>query len=1092
MKKSAVKLLSILLIVLWVATLSGITAMAANQVSGNWTFTVENGEATLLWGGGAEKEWKVIMFPAQLGGASVTTLGGQGAAVSNNSAGGYVLFPEGYTTICASAVYDYNTTLGWSFPSTLTVLDKDWSSSIKPDGVFYAAADSVAAQYAHSNGNFTVSQDTVSFTAAFGEGGQMLPNGEYSLPKAMLSGSYSTGFSVTASSGYAIDTLIVDGAPMSEASGNAEYSFDYTFTSASSAISVSFVKTGEAVAEEEQTSYVAPALIEGAVADGAALPEDLNDYVDVSGAETAKYTNTMGVSTGSYYAAGDSFYSQVTAYTSKEAPMFHSKAEVINYAFTTDGLVFGRDYTLIRLYNYHEFITGGPGGGGDTHWYCAYLYAPAQEEAGLEAIVGSYLDTLNGISETNNDSLFVQAGAVVALDRFHSQCYTAGCGPQEAGNFFGLASGIQVDGGDAATYSDGNVNSNTTSLVLVDPTIDGAANSIYAAANGKAWIYGGLIFSCSSGGHGPYVSSGGQIMLNTTPGDGILSEDGKVNTDAESLKAAAQPIPDASLALMQRADPDAEEFSNENEMRGYRTDEADRDDSVTVILTGDEAGTALATDTGGGIIVANRVVTKAFGNGSGGVYSIGSDESWIYVYNSNINSYIDAGLVSASGGYVYAFNSQISGVAGIKTRSGGSANAEATGIYVDNSKVVARYDNEEMKRVYDVATPEQFWSIGDQEYWESYAKEGMNNKSLNMFVLKAQMQVNNAGLTYWFEDKNLTPVTGNKFAVIYIDGASTPIYVNSTYLYNENYDLYKDEGAVNWLITAENAANGTIYFTNQNSDTHWNVLDSASETCEMIGDINIAETVTSTDPGMSASGPSSLDIYFTASQWTGQVRGYGYGCNLYLDEDSSWTVTGDTVVGTVEVGDASCVVADEPVTVYFQHSETIEEGTVGNVTFVRYYSRHFSDVFENIDDIDALADDGIVLGFGDGTFQPDSVMQTAHLINMLARAADENNAASWAGANGIDISGYGKELTVDAAYEILFKACKALDIEITATDAVSAAKELGIYDPSLVGTITRSQAATMFVRFKENIPVMDMMQMMMMGGDPGGGGGGPH
>ena len=91
------------------------------------------------------------------------------------------------------------------------------------------------------------------------------------------------------------------------------------------------------------------------VAQGAALPADVNDYVGVSGSETSRYENTMGVSTGSYYAADGRFYEQIASYTSSEAePLFFSKAEVINHAFSEDGLIYGEDYSLIRLYNYHE------------------------------------------------------------------------------------------------------------------------------------------------------------------------------------------------------------------------------------------------------------------------------------------------------------------------------------------------------------------------------------------------------------------------------------------------------------------------------------------------------------------------------------------------------------------------------------------------------------------------------------------------------------------------------------------------------------------------------------------------------------------
>lgn len=912
---------------------------AGNRQEGNWVYTVSNGEASILWGAGAEKAWQVLMLPAELGGYPVAALGGSGTALSNNNAGGYVLFPEGLREIRENAVYDYNTTRGWSFPATLAYLDDNWCDSIKPDAVLYAAEDSPAAAYAAAHGQFSVSQDSKDFTASAGQGGALLPNGTYHLPIAMCGGGFSAAFTVTPDSGFVIDTLTLDGNIVPEASGAASYAFDYAFTDTSASVSVAFRASGSGEASEEDAAYTAPGILPGAVAQGAALPVDVNDYVGVSGSETSRYENTMGVSTGSYYAADGKFYEQVVSYTSAEEPMFFSKAEVINHAFSEDGLVYGEDYSLIRLYNYHEFVRGGPFGGGDTYWNCAYLYRETEPADGLEAVVGSYEDSLGASSEINHDSLFVQEGGSVTLRDFHAKSYTAGKGPQEAGNFFGLASGIQVEGGNIETSAVGRLNDGGTDLVLIRPTIDGSANSIYAAANGRAWLYGGLIFSCSSGGHGPYVSTGGEIFLNVRPGDGILLADGTLQRDGEKLSALAQPIPDSGLAVMEREDPDQEIFTNDNEMRGYRTDVEDPDETVTVIVTGDEAGTTLATDTGGGTIAANRVVTKSFGNGSGGVYSIGSDESWVYVYNSSLNSYLDAGLVSASGGYVFAYNCDIRGVAGLKARSGGSRNAVDTGIHVLQSRVTAVYDDEEMGRVYEVSTPEEFWSIGDMAYWQEYALGGMEHKDMNMFILKAQMQVNTAGLGYWFEDRDRTPVTGNRFAVIYIDGASTPVEVDSSFLYNENYALYGDEGAGNWLITAENACDGLVIFRHENSGVHWNVLDAQSETCELRGDIWVAKELTLSDPGMASleldtDKPASLEVQLIDSEWIGSVQGHGEGMTLRLDGTSSWTVTEDCSVGTIELESGAVIAADRPVTVYYQNSDTVVPGTYGNVTFV--------------------------------------------------------------------------------------------------------------------------------------------------------------
>lgn len=924
---------------------SGLLALASdeptgNRQEGNWVYEVVDGEAAIRWGAGAEKSWRVLMLPAELGGCPVTSLGGSGTALSNNNAGGYVLFPEGIETICAGAVYDYNTTLGWSFPASLSSLDESWCASIKPDAVFYASEASPAAAYAASHGQFTLSGDTKDFTAAAGEGGSLLPNGDYHLPTVMLDESFSAEFTATADSGFTIASLTVDGVEVSAAAGTQEYTFDYIFSVDSVSVTVTFSASASNEASEENAEYIAPAILPDAVAPGAALPADVNDFVCVSGSETSRYENTMGVSTGSYYAADGKFYEQIASYTSSdEEPMFSSKAEVVNYAFAEDGLVFGADYSLIRLYNYHEFVRGGPRGGDDTYWNCAYLYRETEQADGLEAVVGSYEDSLGASSEINHDSLFVQEDGSVSLSNFHAQSYTAGQGPQEAGNFFGLASGIQVDGGDVGTAAVGKLNAGNTDLVLIDPTIDGAANSIYAAANGRAWLYGGLIFSCSSGGHGPYVSTGGEIFLNIRPGDGFMLADGTLNRDGESLAPLAQPIPDSSLAVMEREEPDQEIFTNDNEMRGYRTDEENRDAAVSVIVTGDEAGTTLATDTGGGVIAANSVVTKAFGNGSGGVYSIGSDESWVYVYNSSLNSYLDAGLVSASGGYVFAYNCDIRGVAGIKARSGGSQNAVDSGVHVFNSRVTAVYDDEEMDRVYEVSTPKEFWAQGDMDYWQDYAMQGMENKAMNMFVLKAQMQVNTAALGYWFEDRDSTPVTGNKFAVIYIDGASTPIEVDSSFLYNANYDRFREEGASNWLITAENAASGLVTFRHENSRTHWNVLDEQSETCELTGDIWIASELSNSDPGMASvemdtEKPAALSVELVDSEWTGSVKGYGQGFSLSMDDTSVWTVTEDCEVGSLEIADGAIITADHPVTIRYHASSTALSGTTGNVTFV--------------------------------------------------------------------------------------------------------------------------------------------------------------
>ena len=154
-------------------------------------------------------------------------------------------------------------------------------------------------------------------------------------------------------------------------------------------------------------------------------------------------------------------------------------------------------------------------------------------------------------------------------------------------------------------------------------------------------------------------------------------------------------------------------------------------DDTTVIITGDESGTALATDTGGGVIVANQVLTKTYGLRCAGVYSIGSNESWVYCFNSNLNSYLDAALTSATGGYIFAYNCDMTGVMGIKTRAGGDASSDETGVYVYNSRVSAYYDTAEMESVYDVATPDAW----DDSILDEISNRGATSISqLNIFL----------------------------------------------------------------------------------------------------------------------------------------------------------------------------------------------------------------------------------------------------------------------------------------------------------------------------------------------------------------------
>jgi hypothetical protein len=892
-------------------------------------------EATILWGTGDEKNGNVVMIPATLGGYTVTTIGNGAQTITSNNKNEdvYFLIPEGVTTLSPRMIYDYNSTSGWSIPATVTSISSEPASFLSCPGTFYGESGSAAETYASTDAtrdfvDYTA-DGSVTFTAESGEAGYMQPNGTYHLPSVMLDGKHTVSFHIVADYQYKIASLTVDGQAVSEAAGQNEYDLAYTFTSGSTGVSVTYEADPQDSRDPDEMTesfqYEAPAINKKAVADGAELPEDVNDYIGVNTGSTAKYNNTMGISTGYYYAADGKTYQMVKAYQKTDEPEYLSKAEAINGVYKADKLVYGKDYDLVRLYNYYENVTNGPAQG-VVELYCTYLY---------KEIDPADIDSENTVSNDNLNtaSVFVQQGGDLTLDDFTSYCYTSSKGPSEAGNFFGMGSAIHVDGGDATTPAGTIINKGTAALTMHNPKILGTVNSVYATASGVIYIEGGNIFSCSSGGHGPYVSTGGQILLNTD-GTNLIEADGSVNRDAENLTATERP--DSSLGTMSR--------NKDGDMEGVYQDHAE---DVTVVVTGDEAGTALATDSGGGVIVANQVVTKTFGLRCAGVYSIGSNESWVYCYNSTLTSYLDAGLCSASGGYIYAYNCDINGVMGLKCRAGGNADAEETGVYVTNSRVAAYFDAEEMQNAYDVADPDTMRTQLDSGEIDLDSL-GTGYSKLNMFIDKANSpKFYEESLDWWFSDRSKTPgySGGNKFAVMYVENSSTPIYVEASKMVNQNYVENGDPASLeagqtpadNLLLSVEGAGSATVFFKDENDETQWDLTGKIQDTTELVGDFFIgaySEAAGSPDKG---TGPNSASLNFENSQWEGTVL---YGdedeitgiCNLSFDKDSAWKITADTKVADLEIYDVENITADEPVTVTFDSTTTVVAGTYGNVT----------------------------------------------------------------------------------------------------------------------------------------------------------------
>ncbi|MCD8086957.1 MAG: hypothetical protein LUE22_00005 [Oscillospiraceae bacterium] len=893
-----------------------------------WMYTEEDGVITIIQAPQSVKSEMVVLVPGYIGTETVDALGDGGAVMSNNKLEGtYVLFPEELGYIADSAIHDFNDTIAWVIPATVEVSDSPWLSC---SGYVITEEGSSAAAAAEFNGKETVSMDgCIAFVVDPGENGTITPAGTYYVPEDAYG--LSTELTVSAAEGYKIASITVDGETTTFDELTQEFTLVYTFSADSAAVEAEFVALGEDEAETrsfstgEEYSYVD--IVDGAVAEGTELPEDLYEVQNPNTSVT-DYVHALGVSTGVYYVYEDSLYEEVYCSQASDEVEYLTKAEVINGIYETEGLVYGEDYDIIRLHNYYANITSGPSSG-VVIMYCTYLYKLVDETSED----GSVLDgeTVYSADNVDHASVFVQGTGSYTIDNLTVFCYTSGRGPSESGNFYGVGSQVHVDGGTEGKITESDIHYDTATLVLNQPQILGTNNSIYATGSGLAIINGGDIFACSSGGHGPYVSQGGQIIINVE-GTNLINEDGSVNI----IDPEATEIPDYSYAAMTQ-DEDGENV----------LDITEHPDDVTVIVSGLDAGTALATDKGGGTIVANRVVTKCYGLRSAGVYTIGYSESWVYVFNSNCTSNLDAALCSASAGYGYAFNCRLQGCMGIKVRASGTSGTEDAGIWVENCRVSAYYDAEEEENAYLVGSPDEFLALigeeagiepqGEDETYAEYltradaalyqyiVEEGNSyGTSMNIFIDSANTpHYNENGILWWYLDRSKTPgySGGNKFAVIYSDGSPAVVNITASLLVNDNYTYYGPESewwnglteeeqsyytpADNLIASAENGGQLNVTFTDENSSTYWDVTGESDETCEMNGDFYVG--------GKSTNG---INATFINSEWTGTIIfeepsseedtiGTAY---IVLTEGSVWTVTEECTVNGLTVDETSTII----------------------------------------------------------------------------------------------------------------------------------------------------------------------------------------
>ncbi|MCD8321727.1 MAG: hypothetical protein LUC89_02425 [Oscillospiraceae bacterium] len=945
------------------------------QTQGGWEYYInDDGGAVIVSAPDTVKSTMAVFIPGELGGAQVVQFGtGTQNVMSNNkNSGNYVLYPEGLETIAAISTYDFNDTVGWSIPASVTdVTAGSWSSC---GGALYAFAGSAAAEVSGKT-IIDAEENTVSFTISGGEGGYVTPEGTYYVPTAMTEGGFSVEIMIESAENYKIASVTVDGeiTAYDTKTTSAKVTYDLSNLTDGSAVLVEFEPLAEGETEdrdfsEAETEQVIE-ILDGAVADGVELPDDVY-YAGYT--STSDYENALGICTGDYYVYEGQLYIMIEC---NQDSTFTTKAEAINYYYETDGWVYGQDYDLIKLWVYGSSGSSSMGGGsgessgeasgetsasgeasaeslaakitltaeslgfgGSSGFNACYLYKLVDTGDGSDSPINDYVQINGG---TNEACLMAEGVGTYTVTEFTAWGSQHGAGPSECLNFFGNGSQIHVNGGtgEKLTTSDILEEGTTTRLVLNQTHVLGEANSVYATGQGQLVIEGGDYFSCESCGHGPYCSLGGQILINTD-GTNLIDEDGVINiTDPQ-----VEEIPDYSLAGMEQ-DEEGNNYLTLNE----------HDDDVTVIVTGMDAGTCLATDSGGGVIVANKVVTKSYGLRSAGVYTIGSNESWVYLYNSTCTSMQDAGLCSASSGYAYAFNCRLQGPQGLKTRASTDSSTENSGLWVVNSRVSAYFDAEDFEDAYPVGSPDEMieaygeaagieaWDEDSETYVEylTRADEALYqaimvdgsisfdmSSTMVLFVDPANTDKYNSGsLLWWFVDRSLTPghSGGNKFAVIYVTGSQAPISVDSTLLINDNYTYYGPESewylslseaeqaeytpADNLLVSVENGGVANLTFTNENSSTCWDLTGESDETCELVGDFYLSVPCDGSEPGTTAGAVNEINATFINSEWTGCVK-YADDtgvCALSFDATSSWTVTEETTIDSLTIEDGAVI-----------------------------------------------------------------------------------------------------------------------------------------------------------------------------------------
>ncbi len=404
-------------------------------------------------------------------------------------------------------------------------------------------------------------------------------------------------------------------------------------------------------------------------------------------------------------------------------------------------------------------------------------------------------------------------------------------------------------------------------------------------------------------------------------------------------------------------------------------------------------GSGLTTDTGDGMVIAKDSHIEVFGMGSAGMYIIGSNSTGV-AQNCTLRSWVDAGVVSASGGHIISADSSITGLAAFRNRGGATGvsqfeNCDFTAIN-EYEGTVTLFEGKEYEQTIDFSYN---WDFTAEEK-AAYITNQVGDEKLSIFEMSLP------GSIYRNTMENTEPTAlydnlycgagANSYNGIWSDNAAfaspycwstgesasyvtcfefesssiTLDLVNNRYAVENRFDDPDSDAPVqnfDFLVVSEFGSNPTLNFIDH-EETITGII------------YNEGYTTTHKNMGMPTKDESALTVNFVNSDFIGtfcdgdlglwetdvtytNVNGEetnlngNYFCatpngkgNYTFDAGSVWYVWSDSYVGTLSLADAACVESYDggAKTVWVCNGLTIggesyTEGdtvTVGDVTFI--------------------------------------------------------------------------------------------------------------------------------------------------------------